>query len=282
MTRGMVSRVVNACLAAVLLLSAAEAQAAAPWIDADAAYVLALRYESGDGVPRDHIRAFELYCDADRLGHAGATFAVGWLYAHGQGVEHDSAQAAAWLRRAELRGDPRAAALLATLPDAKAVQPMCPAESDDSDGGGDTATAAEIVQVVRTMAPFYGIDPELALAVIRVESSFRPNAVSGKNAQGLMQLRPATAARFGTLDLSHMFSNLHGGLSYLRWLMDRFRGDVRLALAGYNAGEGAVARHGGVPPYRETRNYIKKIAEEYPTMVPPLPPRNPLRPRSAS
>ncbi|HEY5607591.1 MAG TPA: transglycosylase SLT domain-containing protein [Alphaproteobacteria bacterium] len=260
-----VRRIVGACLAATLF-TAAHAQAATVWINADAAYVLALRYENGIGVPRDYARVFEFYCDADRLGHAGATFNIGWLYAQGQAVKRDAAQAAAWLRRAELRGHPQAAALLSELPDAKVVQPLCPTESEEADSVADIAAKAEIVQVVRTMAPFYGIDPELALAVVRVESSFRANAVSPRKARGLMQLRPATAARFGAHDAADMISNLHGGLSYLRFLLDRFGGDVRLALAGYNAGESAVARHGGVPPYAETREYLKKLAVLYPRM----------------
>ena len=258
-------RLLDACLAA-MLLSGAQAQASTLWINADAAYVLALRYENGIGVPRDYARVFEFYCDADRLGHAGATFNIGWLYAQGQVVKRDVAQAAAWLRRAELRGHPQAAALLSELPEAKVVQPLCPTESEEADTAADVELKAEIVQVVRTMAPFYGIDPELALAVVRVESSFRANAVSSKKARGLMQLRPATAARFGAHDAADMISNLHGGLSYLRFLLDRFGGDVRLALAGYNAGENAVARHGGVPPYAETQEYLRKLAALYPPL----------------
>jgi hypothetical protein len=258
-------RVLQACLAATLL-SGAQAQASTLWMNADAAYVLALRYENGIGVPRDYARVFEFYCDADRLGHAGATFNIGWLYAQGEVVKRNVEQAAAWLRRAEMRGHPQAAALLSELTGAKVVQPLCPTESEEADAGPDVELKAEIVQVVRTMAPFYGIDPELALAVVRVESSFRANAVSPKKARGLMQLRPATAARFGTHDAADMISNLHGGLSYLRFLLDRFDGDVRLALAGYNAGENAVTRHGGVPPYAETQEYLRKLAALYPRM----------------
>jgi TPR repeat protein len=255
----------GACLGATLL-SGAQAQASMVWINADAAYVLALRYENGIGVPRDNGRVFEFYCDADRLGHAGATFNIGWLYAQGQIVKRDVEQATAWLRRAELRGHPQAAALLSELPEAKVVQPLCPTESEEADAAAQVELKTEVVQVVRTMAPFYGIDPELALAVVRVESSFRANAVSPKKARGLMQLRPATAARFGAHNTADMISNLHGGLSYLRFLLDRFDGDVRLALAGYNAGENAVTRHGGVPPYAETEEYLRKLAVLYPRM----------------
>jgi soluble lytic murein transglycosylase-like protein len=99
----------------------------------------------------------------------------------------------------------------------------------------------------------------LVIAVIQVESNFDPNALSPKNAQGLMQLIPETAERFGVKDVWDPEQNLRGGMAYLRWLLDYFRGDVRLALAGYNAGEGAVERHQGVPPFDETQDYVRKV-----------------------
>ncbi|MFO1189608.1 MAG: lytic transglycosylase domain-containing protein [Alphaproteobacteria bacterium] len=110
----------------------------------------------------------------------------------------------------------------------------------------------------------YRLDPALVLAVISVESSFRPDAVSAKNAQGLMQLIPATATRFGVRDAFDPEENLRGGMAYLRWLLDHFAGNVQLAVAAYNAGENAVERHRGVPPYAETRAYVKKIQQLYP------------------
>jgi soluble lytic murein transglycosylase-like protein len=113
--------------------------------------------------------------------------------------------------------------------------------------------------LVARLAPSYAVDPQLALAVIAVESGFRVNAVSPKNAQGLMQLIPATARRFRVGDPFDPESNVRGGLAYLQWLLARFDGDVRLVAAAYNAGEGAVLRHKGVPPYPETRDYVRKI-----------------------
>jgi hypothetical protein len=95
--------------------------------------------------------------------------------------------------------------------------------------------------------------------VIAVESEFDQWAVSSKGAQGLMQLMPFTARRFGVIDAFDARQNIFGGVQYLRFLLDLFQGDVSLALAGYNAGENAVARHRGIPPYRETRNYVQKI-----------------------
>src|SRR5690606_8467899 len=107
-------------------------------------------------------------------------------------------------------------------------------------------------------------DPRLVLAVLRTESNFDPLARSPKNAQGLMQLIPATAERFAVRNAFDPVDNLRGGIRYLRWLLSYFQGDVTLALAGYNAGEGAVDRARGVPPYRETRAYVQRIRALYP------------------
>jgi len=95
--------------------------------------------------------------------------------------------------------------------------------------------------------------------VIGTESNFNPKARSPKNAQGLMQLIPETAQRFNVRDSYDPVQNIRGGMAYLRWLLAYFEGDVVLATAGYNAGEGAVDRYRGVPPYRETREYVKRI-----------------------
>ncbi len=103
------------------------------------------------------------------------------------------------------------------------------------------------------------VSPALVLAVISVESAGRADAVSHAGAQGLMQLMPATARRFGVEDSFHPGQNISGGVKYLNWLMEEFGNDPILVLAGYNAGEGAVRKHGGVPPYKETRNYVPKV-----------------------
>ncbi|MGR3589304.1 MAG: lytic transglycosylase domain-containing protein [Paracoccaceae bacterium] len=104
-----------------------------------------------------------------------------------------------------------------------------------------------------------GVSPALVLAVIAVESSGRADAVSSAGAVGLMQLIPATASRFGVVDSLNAGQNIKGGVAYLDWLLAEFGGDPILALAGYNAGENAVKRHGGVPPYAETRDYVPKV-----------------------
>jgi soluble lytic murein transglycosylase-like protein len=109
-----------------------------------------------------------------------------------------------------------------------------------------------------------GVDPKLVYYVIRQESNFKLGARSGKNAQGLMQMIPATAERFKVEDPYDPQQNIEGGVRYLRWLLKRFNGDVNLALAGYNAGEGAVEKCGNkVPEFKETQNYVKKIVGAY-------------------
>lgn len=120
-----------------------------------------------------------------------------------------------------------------------------------------------VERLIERLAPQYALDPALVKQVVAAESAFRTDARSSKNAQGLMQLIPATAQRFGVQNTWDAEQNLRGGMAYLRWLLGQFRGDVRLALAGYNAGEGAVTRYGGLPPYAETRQYVAAIIGRY-------------------
>lgn len=109
----------------------------------------------------------------------------------------------------------------------------------------------------------HDLDPELVLAVVGVESAFQPDAVSPKGARGLMQLMPRTALALGVRDAFDPQDNLDGGTRHLSELLALYEGDLRRALAAYNAGAGAVARHGGLPPYRETRDYVRKVLERY-------------------
>jgi hypothetical protein len=103
------------------------------------------------------------------------------------------------------------------------------------------------------------VSPALVLAMIAVESGGRTDAVSPKGAQGLMQLMPDTAKRFGVSNSLSSVENIRGGVAYIDWLLTEFDGDAVMAIAGYNAGEGAVRKHGGVPPYAETRDYVPKV-----------------------
>jgi soluble lytic murein transglycosylase-like protein len=118
---------------------------------------------------------------------------------------------------------------------------------------------SDLHQLAADAARRHGLDPDLVLAVVSVESAFRPAAVSPKGAQGLMQLMPGTARELGVADPLDPAANLDGGARYLSALVARYGGDVTRALAAYNAGPGAVDRHRGVPPYSETRAYVKKV-----------------------
>jgi soluble lytic murein transglycosylase-like protein len=114
--------------------------------------------------------------------------------------------------------------------------------------------------LIEANASRYGLSPELVHAVIRAESAYQANALSHAGACGLMQLMPGTAARFGVRNTWDPAENIRGGSAYLRFLLDLFDGDVRLALAGYNAGEDAVRKHDyQIPPYPETRDYVRKV-----------------------
>ncbi len=116
---------------------------------------------------------------------------------------------------------------------------------------------------INNIARQHGLDPALMHAVISAESSYNPRAVSPAGARGLMQLMPATARRFGVTNSFDPIQNMTGGAKYLRWLLKHFDGNVDLALAGYNAGEGAVKKHGGIPPYRETQTYVRRVRQFY-------------------
>ncbi len=126
-----------------------------------------------------------------------------------------------------------------------------------------TSSGEEYRGLIERTALQHGIHPDLVFAVAAVESNFNVRAVSEKGAQGLMQLMPDTAARFGVVDPFNAAENILGGVRYMRYLLDLFKGDSRLAVAAYNAGENVVLASRGVPPYPETRRYVDRVLKMF-------------------
>jgi soluble lytic murein transglycosylase-like protein len=126
---------------------------------------------------------------------------------------------------------------------------------------GYRVSSKEIDDAIDQAAQKHNVDANLVRALIKQESNFNPSAVSNKGAMGLMQLMPGTARQLGVSDPFDPQQNVEAGVKHLKQLLDNYNGDVRLGLAAYNAGEGAVARNNGVPPYRETQDYVKRITE---------------------
>lgn len=121
-------------------------------------------------------------------------------------------------------------------------------------------------KIVDDLSNQYGVDPSLVKAIIKVESDFNPDAVSPKGAKGLMQLMPATADRFKAKDIFDVHENIEAGIKYLKFLFDKYNNRLDLVLAAYNAGEEAVDEYNGIPPYRETVDYVVKVCDIYGTM----------------
>jgi len=221
------------------------------------------RLEHGESVARSADGAISLYCIAARSGDAKAQYALGWMYANGRGIDRNNALAAAWFQLAAQARDPHAERMLQHL----GIRDDTPARCLLS-GGGEVLpplrtvpnpSRALIVHWVKQLAPRAGLDPNLVLSVIEVESAFNPRAQSPKKARGLMQLIAPTARRFGTRNVWDPLDNVRGGIAYLEWLRERFKGNMSLVLAGYNAGEGAVQKYRGIPPYKETQAYVKSV-----------------------
>ncbi|WP_245636678.1 lytic transglycosylase domain-containing protein [Azospirillum thiophilum] len=220
-------------------------------------------------LPLPSLKTKSTDCELAEQGDANAAYRLARRYLFGKGVAKNRRLGTAWLRAAASRGHPEARRLVSYVPGRMGrIRPWC------RPGAGPVREVgpppAEVVALVKSIAPKYGIDPALVLAVIQAESAFRTDAVSPKDASGLMQLIPDTADRFGVGDIFDPRENITGGVKYLRWLLAYFQGDVTLALAGYNAGEKAVDRHKGVPPYEETRNYVRIIRRSYDTVRHPF------------
>lgn len=252
---------------------------------------MAFKFRNSEGTPRDYAEVAANYCRAAKSGDADAQYALGWMYANGRGVTQDEKIAAQLFTMAAEQGHalaqesltkisspaPQTPLLACLLPDPPApVASSSDAETAQNERNAiSDKTAAlfysqgHILKLVNKLAPRYNIDTNLAMAFIAVESGFNVQATSPKNAQGLMQLIPETAKRFGVKDTYKAEDNIKGGLAYLRWLLAYFKGDVQLVAAAYNAGEAAVEKYKGVPPYAETQQYVKKIAKLYNNLTHP-------------
>jgi soluble lytic murein transglycosylase-like protein len=240
------------------------------------------------------------YCTASRLGSADGQYRLGRLLLQQRGSPRAKDQARFMMRMAAANDHEGAKLYLQEINSLKAqpdLRPAClpeppPIVSDrwlppSYDLTAEPISPEEVkryvakldeerqtwAKLVQERAPHYGIDPRLAVSIVRAESNFDPRALSSRNAHGLMQLIPATAERFGVSDLQDPAQNIEGGLAYLRWLLKRFDHDVLKTIAAYNAGEGAVERYKGVPPFPETQAYVERILRFYRSAIHKAPPK---------
>ena len=222
---------------------------------------------------RNSAQAVADLCRMGRRGDADAQYQLAWLFAHGRGDERRDDWAAYLFFAAASQGHGDAKRMLQSVTWPAAAVPDCfthalaPAAVSASVA---VNAPPHIEKLVRKLAPQYQVAPQLALAIIAVESNFNVAALSTKNAQGLMQLIPQTAKRFGVGNAFDAQQNIRGGMAYLRWLLAYFEGDVALVAAAYNAGEGAVNQHRGVPPFDETREYVRRVVARVGTAAQPF------------
>lgn len=246
---------------------------------------MAFKFKNTEGSPQNYAAVVASYCGSAKSGDATAQYALGWMYDNGRGVSVDKSIAFQLYSLAAEQGHIGAKESLDIITDTlpRSNLPACllpdppapivsgfsiePAQNERNAISDKTAalfySQNRILKLVNKLAPRYEIDANLAMVFIAVESGFNVQATSPKNAQGLMQLIPETAKRFGVKDAYKAEDNINGGLAYLQWLLAYFKGDVQLVAAAYNAGEAAVEKYKGVPPYTETQMYVKKIASLY-------------------
>lgn len=225
-------------------------------------------------------KAAVLYCKIARNGSLEAYYRLGMLFAFGQGVPANREIAASLFATAAQQGHSEAARMLETILYSADKLPDCVLSNTNPPRGhsysrwSNDATLDSVlsslrkdhhwvINMVKQIASWHQVDPRLALSIVSVESAFQINARSKANAMGLMQLIPSTAARFNVRNAFDASQNVKGGVRYLRWLLDRYHGDIELVAAAYNAGEGAVDKYKGIPPYPETQNYVSKVIHRY-------------------
>jgi Transglycosylase SLT domain/Sel1 repeat len=245
----------------------------------------AASFEHGNGAERDGTRAAELYCKAARLGDAESQFSLGWMYTNGRGVDRNDSLAAFFFQAAAEQGFEQAQRMLGTVGGPTTDVPDCMREpapprprvvataaraTPAAPTTRQIAAPKTIADLVHRIAPEFRVPTQLVLAIIEAESNFDIVALSPKNAKGLMQLIPDTAARFNVRNPYDPAQNIRGGTAYLRWLLAYFEGDVTLVAAAYNAGEGTVERYRGVPPYVETRAYVRRVVEAVGNLIQPF------------
>ncbi len=262
-------------LAPVLLFAlapAAQAQDSPPgYIEAPrvvAALAQGFAAERGIGLRKNPGLAIELYCDAATMGSSEGFFRVGRMLLKGPPGLRNPRLANAYLALAARLGHREASMLHNPLVENANIDEICSTlygeagqTRFDLDGyiAGLALTKRNVATLIRRTAPHYGVDARMALGIALAESNLDAGAVSPKNAQGVMQLIPATQERFGVKNAFDPEQNIKGGLAYLRWLHNRFRGNPKLVAAAYNAGEGNVDRYGGIPPFPETQQYVRRV-----------------------
>lgn len=271
MARGTLERTLAALL---LLIAAASCFALEPPQEEDepprirALLEQAWAAESGQNYMVDPRLALALYCHAGLSGSPEGYFRLGRMLTEGPRDLRDVARGRGYLALASQLGHQGAADLLDDTP-AVAPQPNDCAEFEFAMQGsrfdmgryvaGLSAQKRSIADIIRQDAEKFAVPAPLALAIACAESNFEARAVSPKNAQGVMQLIPDTQKRFGVIEPFDPKQNVHGGLRYLKWLIARFEGNMAYVAAAYNAGEGAVQRYRGIPPFSETRAYVRRV-----------------------
>lgn len=272
---GFVHWVIEFALACALCLALPVISTAAPVVFEDEApRVRALldqawAAESGRGLVRDMGLAALLYRQAGDLGSAEGYYRASLLQLPGGRLQFASHGTVCLLATASQLGHVAASQLLERI---LPVSGISETDCDDSIAGptwfafdmqayvnGLSQDKQRIAATIRRLALAYRVDPDLAVAIASAESNFNPRALSPKMAMGVMQLIPETAERFNVRNPYDTEQNIRGGLAYLRWLKQHFGGDVVRMVAAYNAGEGAVMRYDGVPPYRETLSYVARV-----------------------